>query len=253
MLSILQKMIANPDSTGATTALYVNLSCLEEAKQIIGTTEAVPFLISVLEHETDLQCKLDSLHTLYNIASHPSNIPHLLSNGIINCLQTLITQPTDNRWTEKCIAVLIYIGSSQTARDEMISSPGLISRLASILDMGEPVEQEQAAACLLILCNADEKCSEMVLQEGVIPSLVSISVNGTVRGKQKAQKLLMLFREQRQRDPSPVRIRQQSDSTDMRTPLPPDEPKPLSKSFSKKKVGKTLSFWWKNKSFSVHQ
>ncbi|KAL0385377.1 UNVERIFIED_CONTAM: U-box domain-containing protein 45 [Sesamum radiatum] len=86
-------------------------------------------------------------------------------------------------------------------------APGLISALATILDVGEPVEQEQAAACLLILCNSNEACSQMVLQEGVIPSLVSISVNGTVRGKQKAQKLLMLFREQRQRDPSPVPTR----------------------------------------------
>ncbi|KAG8383287.1 hypothetical protein BUALT_Bualt05G0168900 [Buddleja alternifolia] len=250
VLPILEKMIANTDSVGAATALYLNLSCLEGAKPIIGNTEAVPFLISILKHENDVQCKLDALHTLYNISSHPTNIPHLMSAGIIDSLQTLITHPSDHIWTEKCLAVVNYIASSKTARDEIIMAPGLVSGLANILDVGEPVEQEQAAACLLILCNANEKCSEMILQEGVIPSLVSISVNGTMRGKQKAQKLLMLFREQRQRDPSPEPSRHSSESSEMN--LATQDSKPLSKSVSRRKVGRALSFWKTNKSFSMY-
>lgn len=134
----------------------------------------------------------------------------------------------------------------------MILNPSLISGLATVLDIGEPVEQEQATACLLILCNGNEKCSQMVLQEGVIPSLVSISVSGTMRGKQKAQKLLMLFREQRQRDPSPVRTPQLIESGDVDVHDPELRPKPkhLSKSVSRRKMGRAWSFWWKNKSFS---
>ncbi|KAL2253741.1 U-box domain-containing protein 45 [Sesamum indicum] len=251
VLPILEKMIANTDAVGAATALYLNLSCLEEAKPVIGSSEAVPFLIWVLKNESDEQCKLDALHALYNISSSPANIPQLLTAGIIDALQALITHPSDHTWTEKCIAVLIYLASSKTARDQIIVVPGLISALATILDVGEPVEQEQAAACLLILCNSNETCSQMVLQEGVIPSLVSISVNGTVRGKQKAQKLLMLFREQRQRDPSPVPTRPRPESTEVS--LPAQDSKPLSKSVSRRKVGKAFSFWRKNKSFSVYQ
>ncbi|KAL3649872.1 U-box domain-containing protein 6 [Castilleja foliolosa] len=253
VLPILQKMIANTDAIGAATALYLNLSCLEEAKPIIGTTDAVPFLIWVLKNETDKQCKLDALHTLYNISSQPTNIPNLLSAGIIDGLQALIMHPSDQMSTEKCIAVLIYLASSKTAREEIIASSSVISALATVLDVGEPVEQEQAAACLLVLCNSDEKCSQMVLQEGVIPSLVSISVNGTVRGKQKAQKLLMLFREQRQRDPSPVPTRPVSaESCEVDMVAAAQDAKPLSKSVSRRKVGKALSFWRKNKSFSVY-
>ncbi|KAL3655958.1 U-box domain-containing protein 45 [Castilleja foliolosa] len=254
VLPVLQKMIAHTDAIGAATALYLNLSCLEEAKPIIGTTDAVPFLIRVLKNETDEQCKLDALHTLYNISSQPTNIPHLLSAGIIDGFEALIAHPSDQTWTEKCIAVLIYLASSKTARDEIIASNGLISALASVLDVGEPVEQEQAAACLLTLCNSNEKCSQMVLQEGVIPSLVSISVNGTMRGKQKAQKLLMLFREQRQRDPSPGSTRPVSaESCDVDVMAAAQDEKPLSKSVSRRKVGKAFSFWRKNKSFSVYQ
>lgn len=251
VLPTLQNMIADTVSVGAATALYLNLSCLEEAKSIIGTTEAVPFLIWVLKNETHEQCKLDALHTLYNISSQPTNIPHLLSAGVIDALQALITHPSDQSWTEKCIAVLIYLASSNTARDEIARTPGLIGSLSTILDVGEPIEQEQSVVCLLILCNASEKCCQMVLQEGVIPSLVSISVNGTVRGKQKAQKLLMFFREQRQRDPPPVPT--QSGSQSSEEAFPSEDTKPLSKTVSRRKVGKVWGFWWKNKSFSVYQ
>ncbi|KAL3501035.1 hypothetical protein ACH5RR_035484 [Cinchona calisaya] len=251
VLELLGKMIDNPNSAGATTALYLNLSCLEEAKPIIGSSVAVPFLIQVLQHQPDAQCKLDALHALYNLSSHPSNIPYLLSAGVIDSLQALITNSGDQSWTEKCIAVIINLASSRSGQEKIISSPGLVSGLATILDVGEPVEQEQAAACLLILCNGIDKCSQMVLQEGVIPSLVSISVNGTMRGKQKAQKLLMLFREQRQREPSPVQTLPQSECNEI--PISNEGQKPLCKSVSRRKVGKALSFWLKNKSFSLYQ
>ncbi|EPS71339.1 hypothetical protein M569_03420 [Genlisea aurea] len=269
VLSVLKKMISSDSdsvSASAVAAVYLNLSYLDEAKPLIGAAEeAVPFLIRILKSEPELQCRLDALHALYNVSSHPGNASRLLSSGVVDALGVLISSSdrSDRRgWTEKCIAVLIHLASStsRAGRDEIISSPGLVAALSTVLDSGEPAEQEQSAACLLILCNADEKCSQMVLQEGVIPSLVSISVNGTMRGRQKAQKLLMLFREQRQRDPAPVA-----------TPVPPpprekattgpmdsvregeDRRKQVSKSVSRKRVGKAIGFWWKNKSFAVYQ
>lgn len=251
VLPLLGRMVATCSATIAATALYLNLSCLEEAKPVIGSCEAIPFLIGVLQHETDTQCKLDALHALFNLSTNQTNIPHLLSAGILDGLKTLMSY-TDDHTTEKCIAVLINLSLSKSAKEEIMSSPGLISRLATVLDIGEPLEQEQAAACLLILCNGNEKCSQMVLQEGVIPSLVSISVNGTMRGKQKAQKLLMLFREQRQREPSLVQTQPRIEKSETLA-VPPEDSKPLCKSTSRKKLGKAWSFLWKNKSFSVYQ
>lgn len=251
VLPLLGRMVASSSAISAATALYLNLSCLEEAKPVIGSGEAIPFLISVLQCETNTQCKLDALHALFNLSSNPTNTPHLLSAGILDGLKTLMSN-TDDHTTEKCIAVLINLSLSKSARDEIVSSPGLISSLATVLDTGEPLEQEQAAACMLILCNGNEKCSQMVLQEGVIPSLVSVSVNGTMRGKQKAQKLLMLFREQRQREPSPIQTQPRIENTETLA-MPSEDSKPLCKSTSRKKLGKAWNFLWKNKSFSVYQ
>lgn len=253
ILSLLEEMISNSSSYGCATALYLNLSCLEEAKPVIGTSQAVQFLIHLLlQPEIEVQCKQDSLHALYNLSTIPSNIPNLLQSGIISGLQSLLAGQGDCMWTEKCIAVLINLAASQLGKEEMISSPGLISALATILDTDELVEQEQALSCLLILCHGNEICSQMVLQEGVIPALVSLSVNGTSRGREKAQKLLMLFREQRQRDHSPPKTHQfPPETSDM--PMPPPETNPLCKSVSRKKMGRALSFLWKSKSYSVYQ
>ncbi|XP_061360761.1 U-box domain-containing protein 45-like [Gastrolobium bilobum] len=252
ILSLLEEMVSNTSSYGCATALYLNLSCLEEAKPVIGMSQAVQFLIQLLQSDSGVQCKQDSLHALYNISTVTSNIHYLLSTGIINGLLSLLVGQGDCMWTEKCIAVLINLANSKVGSEEMVLSPGLISALASILDTGELLEQEQAVSCLLILCNKSEKCSEMVLQEGVIPALVSLSVNGTPRGREKAQKLLMLFREQRQRDHSQFKTHQCPPETSDLS-MPPAEMKPLCKSMSRTKTGKALSFFWKSKSYSVHQ
>ncbi|KAL1807319.1 hypothetical protein ACET3Z_030387 [Daucus carota] len=252
VLPLLGKMIADSRTLASAVALYLNLSCLEEAKPIIASSQAVKFLVKILEQETNTQCKCDALHALYNLSSLPSNTPHLLSGGIINSLLALMKNSEDSTWTEKSIAVLTNLILNKSSRNDIISSPGLISELASILDIGEPLEQEQAAACLLMLCDGNDKCIQMVLQEGVIPSLVSIAVNGTMRAKSKCQKLLTLFREQRQKEPAQLLPREQADENEMS--LSPEEPpKPLSKSISRRVLGRNLSFWWKNKSFTVYR
>ncbi|KAK8615789.1 hypothetical protein V6N13_017369 [Hibiscus sabdariffa] len=254
VILLLEDMLSNSNANESATALYLNLSCLEQAKSIIGSSKAVPFLVQLLGGETDPQCKLDALHTLYNLSTVHSNIPSLLSVGIVNFLQPLVVSG-DHAWTEKSIAVLLNLASSQAGKSEIISASGLISGLASVLDTGELIEQEQAVACLLLLCIGDEKCSQMVLQEGVIPALVSISVNGTTRGREKSQKLLMLFREQRQRDhlPADANPTIETSQDPMATPAAAQESNPPCKSVSRKKMGRALSFLWKSKSYSVSQ
>ncbi|KAL5991077.1 U-box domain-containing protein 45 [Asimina triloba] len=252
VIPLLEEMINTCKAFESATALYLNLSCLDEAKPIIGSSKAVPFLIRLLHSDPETQCKLDALHCLFNLSTYPSNIPRLLSQGIVSGLQALLKigdSGTSPAWAEKSIAVLTNLASTKPGKKEFISAPGLVSSLATILDMGEPIEQEQAVSCLLIICYGDEKCCQMVLQEGVIPSLVSVSVNGTARGKEKAQKLLMLFREQRQRDPPPVPAPPPRAESSSMAP----EPKPLFKSSSSRKVGKVLTSIWKSKSFSLYQ
>ncbi|KAK8579487.1 hypothetical protein V6N13_142693 [Hibiscus sabdariffa] len=89
VIQLLENMISNSNAHESAAALYLNLSCLEQAKCIIGSSTAVPFLVRLLGGETDPQCKLDALHTLYNLSTVHSNIPSLLSAGIVNGLHLL--------------------------------------------------------------------------------------------------------------------------------------------------------------------
>ncbi|XP_054806044.1 U-box domain-containing protein 6-like [Prosopis cineraria] len=263
--------ISSSSSYGYATALYLNLSCLEEAKTKIGKTHAVQFLIHLLQTNTEVQCKQDSLHALYNLSTVPSNIPNLISSGIISGLSSLLSGQSDNNdntnnstWTEKCIHVLINLAASHMGKEQIVSAPGLINILAKKLESSELLEQEQAVSCLLVLCNGYEKCSRMVLREGIIPALVLMSVNGTPRGKEKAQKLLMLFREQRQRDPSPVKTRlcpppvaapeaKKSNNVAVHVHPPPETKPVMIKSLSRRIIEKPFRFFSKSKSYSIFQ
>ncbi|XP_010415326.1 PREDICTED: U-box domain-containing protein 7-like isoform X1 [Camelina sativa] len=271
VIPLLEKMISSSESQGSATALYLNLSCLDEAKSVIGASQAVPFLVQLLQGTTENQCKLDALHALYNLSTYSPNISALLSSNIIKSLQGLLASTGENLWIEKSLAVLLNLASSQEGKDEAVSSQGMISSLATVLDMGDTAEQEQAVSCLLILCKGRESCIQMVLQEGVIPSLVSISVNGSTRGREKSQKLLMLFREQRQQRDQPSPNRDESaqkepprkslsapmslhGSTTSASPsVEGYEPRVLSKSMSRRKsLARPFSFFWK-KSYSIRQ
>ncbi|XP_062228710.1 U-box domain-containing protein 45-like [Phragmites australis] len=261
VVELLEQMVSNPRLSGPVTALYLNISCLPDAKNVIGSSQAVSFLVDHLySHEAgDTKggsCKSDALYTLYNLSTHQASVPALLSAGIVDALHCLLTESPACEglgWTEKALAVLISLAATQAGRKEIMSTPGLVSTLATLLDTGEAMEQEQAVSCLLVMCTADDKCIAPVLQEGVVPSLVSISAAGTGRGREKAQKLLKLFREQRQREAPPQQPQQQLAETGNGGAIVCHrESKPLCKSKSRK-LGRALSSLWKNRGFSLYQ
>lgn len=196
----MEQMIQKPDTCEAAVAMYLNLSCLEEAQAIIGSSEAIPFLLSSLREEGSRSstCRLDALLTLYNLSLHAPNIPPLLSSGIIHSIHAVLTPSSS--WTDKALTVLINLAMTWAGKKEIAANQAIVGDIVLILDNGEAAEQEKAVSCLWIICNGDEGCSQTVLQEGVIPALVSLTANGTGRAKDKAQKLLRLFREQRQRE-----------------------------------------------------
>ncbi|XP_010930144.1 U-box domain-containing protein 45 [Elaeis guineensis] len=264
ILPLLEEMIQNSETCEAAIALYLNLSCLDEAKPVIGSSKAVPFLIQLLKADNSRShsCKHDAIYTLFNLSTYAPNITYLLSSGIIEQLQSLLAVPAGPpgyTWGEKALAVFINLSSNTAAKKHIISTAGLIGAIAAVLENGEPIEQEQAVSCLLILCCDDEKCSHLVLQEGIIPALVLVTANGTPRGREKAQRLLKLFREQRQREMSPVRTQPQEvhSAVTIGDGGGEDayEPTSLSKSRSKRlgRAFTSMASIWKYKNRSRHQ
>jgi hypothetical protein len=155
-------MIANPHLSGPATALYLNLSCLPDAKEIIGSSQAVSFLVDHLYNNDandtkGSSCKHDALYTLYNLSNHQASVPALLSAGTVDALHCLLTELPASEglgWTEKALAVVISLATTQAGRKEIMSTPGLVTSLATLLGTGEPTEQEQVVSCLLVMCSA---------------------------------------------------------------------------------------------------
>jgi hypothetical protein len=196
----MEQMIQKPETCEAAIAMYLNLSCIAEAHEVIGMSDAIPFLIKGLREDSSRSntCRLDALLTLYNLSLHAPNIPFLLSSGIIESLHTVLVPSSE--WTDKALSVLLNLALTRGGKKEIAANAAMVGAIVLILDNGERAEQEKAVSCLYVICSGDESSSQTVLQEGVIPVLVSLTANGTTRAKDKAQRLLRLFREQRQRE-----------------------------------------------------
>ncbi|XP_037486129.1 U-box domain-containing protein 6-like [Triticum dicoccoides] len=201
VIPLMEQMMQKPETCEAAVAMYLNLSCLEEAQAIIGSSQVIPVLIRCLQEEgyRSDTCRLDALLTLYNLSLHAPNIPVLLSSGVVHSIHTVLA-PSSSSWTDQALTLLINLALTWAGKKEIAANQAIVGDIVFILDNGEAAEQEKAVSCLWMICNGDEGCSQTVLQEGVIPALVSLTANGTGKAKDKAQKLLRLFREQRQRE-----------------------------------------------------
>ncbi|KAG0494993.1 hypothetical protein HPP92_005987 [Vanilla planifolia] len=167
--------------------VYLNLSCLDQAKPVIGSSGAVPFLVELLRPYSShgVSCKHDALFCLFNLSTDAPTAGRLIEAGVVDGLHSLLCDPTAP--TEKVLAVLANVASCPSGNKRIASTPGMLNSITAALEEEQASVREQALSCLLLLCEGDEKCSR-------------------TRAKEKAQRLLKLFREQRHRETSPVRL-----------------------------------------------
>ncbi len=194
----LLKAEASQASKEAVVAALLTLSCLNENKACVGSSGAIPLLVQLLISGSN-QARKDALITLYNLTIFLGNRPRVVRAGAIPILVHLLSLRKVDL-LEKCVALLYNLSSIEEGRSTIAKTEGGVAVLAEILETGSIKEKEHAAATLLLLCTNSSQHSQLVLREGVIPALVSLSVSGNPRGQEKAQKLLQHFREQRQKE-----------------------------------------------------
>lgn len=242
--------LLDSETSEAAVAVLLMLSSLEDNKASIGASGAIPILIKLMDSESN-QCRQAAINALYNLSTFKGNRSYMVSAGVVSRLAHLLLV-AEGDCTEKCLTILYNLASTEEGRATIADTEGCIGTIADILDTGKTIAQEQAAASLLLLCTNSFEHSQMVLREGVIPYLVTLSMNGSPRGKDKAQKLLQHFREQRQQDVSC------QSSTAVCTPQPSIYGESLKENktthrTTSKKIGRTLSLFWKAKSFAFYQ
>lgn len=200
-ISLLVNLLGSDSSLATREAAIVVLltaSCLDENKPHIGISGATSFLVDHLDSGSAQGVK-DVLTTLFNLSIFSGNHLCIINAGAIPKLIYLLSLG-DTELTEKCTAILYNLVSLDDGRSSLAEAERCISAFAEILDNGTQKEKDHVAAILLVLCTNSFQHSQLALQEGIIPSLVMLSVNGSARGKDKAQKLLQHFRDQRQKE-----------------------------------------------------
>ncbi|KAH7296595.1 hypothetical protein KP509_26G029900 [Ceratopteris richardii] len=234
----------------AVISVFLTVSCLDENKAALGSSGIILGLINHMDSGSPQGIK-DALTTLLNLTLFPGNHACLLKEGIIQKIFQLLDLG-DAESTEICITMLHNLMLLEEVHKIIAETDGYVSILGEFLDTGSQKEKELIVGIFLALCIDSHEYTQLVLREGVIPSLVMLSVNGTARGKDKAQKLLQHFREERQKDASRHETSQ--------SPCSPEsfntkdlQGKP-EKGFFRRKTGSGLSFGFfrRSKSFSFH-
>ncbi|KAL2650877.1 hypothetical protein R1flu_019005 [Riccia fluitans] len=180
-------------------AALLTLSCLNDSnKACIGSFGAITLLVQMMISGSS-QGRKDALTTLYNLTIFVGNRHRVIRDGALPVLfHFLNLRKVD--LMEKCIALLYNLSFTEEGRNEIAQIGDAISTLAEILEGGSMKEKEHVVATMLLLCIHSSQLNDSVLKEGVIPSLVAISVIGTPRARDKAQKLLQHFREHRHKE-----------------------------------------------------
>ncbi|KAL6011335.1 hypothetical protein ACLOJK_001781 [Asimina triloba] len=214
----------------------------------IMTSAALPKLIKILDSKSN-EVLVPVVKILLDLSYDTDFRLHILSSG---CIEKLVQLLGCGEVAGNCIRILENVCETEEARAAILGTNGCIESIAELLDTGTQDEQEHAVAILLSICSYSSDYCQLVMNEGVIPSLVSTSINGTSRGKESAMKLLQLLRDLRRKDaldsfhPPPV-VPYSELSPDSDTGCKEKQPAPKSSSFFRRK----LNIFIKHRSFAL--
>ncbi|XP_031480423.1 U-box domain-containing protein 3 [Nymphaea colorata] len=184
------------------TAAVLTLSASPANKPIITAAGAAPLLGRILNSGT-VQGKVDAVTALYNLSTCTENQIPILDSGAVFPLISLLKECKKySKFAEKTTALLESLSHTEEGIIAIASSEGGILALVETIEDGSLVSTEHAVGALLALCQScREKYRELILQEGAIPGLLQLTVQGTAKAQHRARALLELLRDTREPKP----------------------------------------------------
>lgn len=178
------------------TAALLTLSASTVNKPVISSSGAIPVLVGILE-EGSHQANIDSLMALYNLSTYPGNLSIILEAQPVPAIIVLLkSSRKSSKVAEKCTALIESLVSFEEGRAALTSEEGGIFAIVDVLENGSLQGRECAVGTLLTMCQSDRcKYRIPILEEGVIPGLLELTVQGTPKSQVKARTLLILLRE----------------------------------------------------------
>ncbi|CAI9110784.1 OLC1v1010866C1 [Oldenlandia corymbosa var. corymbosa] len=175
-----------------TLAILVLLSSYPSCHKEIAASGTLKHLLTMLDTETS-NLKEPALRILCNLSERSEVKSLIISSDVI---PKLIAQFEDTALARHCVVILKNLCDYEDARAVVAECDGCIASIIKLLESDNEDDQEQAVAILLSLCSQRNQFCQLVMEEGVIPSLVAISVNGNDKGKAKSLELLRILRDE---------------------------------------------------------
>ncbi|KAJ4964966.1 hypothetical protein NE237_016815 [Protea cynaroides] len=113
----------------------------------------------------------------------------------LGCIMKLVPLLGDSSLAGYSIKIIKNLCNTVEGMIATAETNGCIASLVELLETGSHEEQEHGVAVLLSLCLLRTEYCLLALNEGIVPPLVDISVNGNARGKESARELLRLLRD----------------------------------------------------------
>lgn len=194
----LVELLKFPDSKlpELATAAILTLSTAPPNKPIIASSGAPPLLIKIL-NSGSIQGKVDAVTALYNLLSAETSNLILDPSAAVPPLIGLLKECKKySKFAEKTTFLLEILSSLEEGRNAISSCHGSILALVETVEDGSHASMEHAVGALLSLCQScRSKYRELILNEGAIPGLLTLTVEGTTKSQERARLLLDLLRD----------------------------------------------------------
>ncbi|KAK4840478.1 hypothetical protein QYF36_009784 [Acer negundo] len=172
-------------------AIIEVLSCHPNCRSKIVASGAFAPILQILDSE-NREFQEHAIIVLLHLSSNNEIYSHIVPS---ECIQKLVPFLKDATLGGHCLIILKNMCINVEARASVAETSGCLPSIAELLEIGSREDQEHAVAILLYLCSQRVQYCQVVMNEGVIPALVNISINGNDTGKVTALELLRLLRD----------------------------------------------------------
>lgn len=177
------------------TAAILTLSAAAPNRPIIASSGAAPLLVKILIYGS-IQGKVDAVTALYNLSSIETAGFNLDPSAASPLLSLLKESKKYSKFAEKTTFLLEILSTSVEGRNAISDCCGGILTLVETVEDGSRASMEHAVGALLSLCQScRSKYRELILNEGAIPGLLRLTVEGTTKAQERARLLLDLLRD----------------------------------------------------------
>ncbi|CAL9071807.1 unnamed protein product [Musa textilis] len=194
-LQLLLSFLDSQASIEALTLLHI-LAQDPSCRSDILSSGVLTTVLKSLDSEVPEYLEL-SLNILLDLSADKDVKSYILSSG---CITKLASFMMDGRLAHLCLKIIQTISGNEEGAMLVAKATACIASIAELLDTGSKEEQELAVDILYAICSRSFENCLLIMDEGVIPALVNISVNGNAKGKEVSQRLLHLLRDVRHSD-----------------------------------------------------